>query len=251
MFIFFYLGNNVNTFYELEPPHLIEPGSTGQTLVFLNDTGLALPCRASGIPTASTTWILASKLFDATELYSTTSDLLNNLNNHQETHHQSHDYHHRTHLHRSTSHRLDDELQINLNNKEQFIVHNFTNVHSSKRSKRTINKSTFNQFQTSLNEQIDWLNNEHFKLKEIPGLRYIRTDGALVFPPFASSFYSPSVHHTGYVCVAWNSAGTIISAQINVKAGEFKLLKLIVLNYINKLLEHLSIFFMRSLDQQN
>lgn len=83
-----------------------------------------------------------------------------------------------------------------------------------------MNKSAFAQFQAgSPNEQIDWFN-EHFRLKELPGLRYVRADGALVFPPFASSFYSPSVHHTGYVCVAWNSAGTVISPQINVKAGK-------------------------------
>ena len=208
-----YIGNS-NTFYDSEPPNLVEPGTTGQTLVFLNDTGLVVPCRASGTPLASTTWILASKLFDATELYST-SDLINNLNSQEPSHH---DYHHRTHLHRSTSHRLlNDELFVNLNSlndKEQpeFIVKNLTS-----RVKRSINKAT--NFQ-SLNERpIDWLN-EHFKLKELPGLRYVRGDGALVFPPFASSFYSPSVHHTGYVCVAWNQGGTIISAQINIKAGK-------------------------------
>lgn len=177
-----------------------------------------VPCRATGVPATSTAWILASKLFDATELYST-SDLLNSLNN-QEPHHQlPHDFHHRAHLHRSTSHRLlNDELFIDLS-KDQFVLQNLT--HHSHRFKRTISKPAFGQFPAlpAANEQIDWLN-EHFKLKELPGLRYVRTDGALVFPPFASSFYSPSVHHTGYVCVAWNSAGTVISPQINVKAGK-------------------------------
>lgn len=189
-----------------------------------------VPCRASGIPAASTAWILASKLFDATELYST-SDLLTSLGaglNTQEPHRQlPHEFHHRAHLHRSTSHRLlNDELFIDLSDRgrEQFVLQNLTASSSqhSRRFKRTPNKSAFGQFPaSSTNEQIDWLN-EHFRLKELPGLRYVRADGALVFPPFASSFYSPSVHHTGYVCVAWNSAGTVISPQINVKAGKFQ-----------------------------
>lgn len=189
-----------------------------------------VPCRATGVPVASTAWILASKLFDATELYST-SDLLNSLNNQEPSHH-PHDYHHRAHLHRSTSHRLlNDELFVNLSDqgREQFVLQNLTSSLTSGshrqfgRFKRTINKSAFGLFQAgSSNEQIDWFN-EHFRLKELPGLRYVRADGALVFPPFASSFYSPSVHHTGYVCVAWNAAGTVISPQINVKAGRFKL----------------------------
>ena len=187
-----------------------EPGSTGQTLVFLNDTGLVIPCRASGVPTPLTQWMLASKLFDATELYST-SDLINNLNsNNQETHQSTHDFHHRR-LHRSTSHHFNELLISNLT------------AYSKFRFKRNSIKQTnyVNQFKQA-NEQFDW-SNENFKLKELPGLRYLRADGALVFPPFASSFYSPSVHHTGYVCVAWNLAGTILSAQINVKAGKFYL----------------------------
>lgn len=142
---------------------------------------------------------MASKLFDATELYSST-DILN-------TNKEIHNFHH---LHRSTSHRLNDELLVNFNNDKREQIHNLTHSRRFRRSK--------SNFQS--NEQINWFN-DHFKLKELPGLRYIRADGALVFPPFSSSFYSPSVHHTGYVCVAWNAAGTIISAQVNVKAGKY------------------------------
>lgn len=204
-----------NGFYETaESPNLIEPDSIGQTLVFLNDTGLVVPCRASGTPTPLTTWILASKLFDATELFST-SDLINNLNN-QESHHE---YHHRNHAHRSTGHRLlNDELFIDLNNlktnfKEFKLINQTSNTERLKRSIKSLNFQNLNEPPSS-----DWLN-ENLKLKELPGLRYIRSDGALVFPPFASSFYSPSVHHTGYICIAWNQAGTILSSQINIKAG--------------------------------
>lgn len=63
----------------------------------------------------------------------------------------------------------------------------------------------------------------HRSLDSLPNLRHIRHDGALVFAPFAAFQYSTDVHSTGYVCVAWNRHGALISRQVNVRAGISKL----------------------------
>ncbi|KAH7969130.1 hypothetical protein HPB52_014932 [Rhipicephalus sanguineus] len=40
---------------------------------------------------------------------------------------------------------------------------------------------------------------------EVPGLRYVRPDGSLVFPKFAPKDFRQDVHATLYRCVATNS----------------------------------------------
>lgn len=44
--------------------------------------------------------------------------------------------------------------------------------------------------------------------------------GALVFPPFRAEDYRQEVHAQVYSCLARNSAGTIHSRDVHVRAGE-------------------------------
>ncbi|KAL1414483.1 hypothetical protein MTO96_000885 [Rhipicephalus appendiculatus] len=59
---------------------------------------------------------------------------------------------------------------------------------------------------------------------EVPGLRYVRPDGSLVFPKFAPKDFRQDVHATLYRCVATNSVGSVASRDVKVRAGEFGLL---------------------------
>ncbi|KAL1432315.1 hypothetical protein MTO96_013634 [Rhipicephalus appendiculatus] len=54
---------------------------------------------------------------------------------------------------------------------------------------------------------------------ELPGLRQLRPDGSLVFPPFGVDQYRPDVHATSYRCEASNSFGIIGSRDVRVTAG--------------------------------
>ncbi|CAN8027478.1 unnamed protein product, partial [Ixodes persulcatus] len=55
---------------------------------------------------------------------------------------------------------------------------------------------------------------------EVPGLRYVRPDGTLVFPKFAPKDLRQDVHSALYRCVATNSVGAVASRDVRVKAGE-------------------------------
>ncbi|RWS31328.1 hypothetical protein B4U80_01551 [Leptotrombidium deliense] len=58
-------------------------------------------------------------------------------------------------------------------------------------------------------------------ISDVPGLRYQRSDGSLVFPPFAAHKYRQEIHHSKYQCIASNSHGTIGSRNVHVQAGTF------------------------------
>ncbi|XP_077560084.1 cell adhesion molecule Dscam1-like isoform X3 [Haemaphysalis longicornis] len=53
---------------------------------------------------------------------------------------------------------------------------------------------------------------------EVPGLRYVRPDGSLVFPKFAPKDFRQDVHATQYRCVATNSVGSVASRDVKVRA---------------------------------
>ncbi|XP_050039355.1 cell adhesion molecule Dscam1-like isoform X1 [Dermacentor andersoni] len=53
---------------------------------------------------------------------------------------------------------------------------------------------------------------------EVPGLRYVRPDGSLVFPKFAPKDFRQDVHATLYRCVATNSVGSVASRDVKVRA---------------------------------
>lgn len=54
----------------------------------------------------------------------------------------------------------------------------------------------------------------------MPGLRQVLPNGNLVFPPFRAEDYRQEVHAQTYACLAKNQVGSIISRDVNVRAGE-------------------------------
>ncbi|GIZ00223.1 hypothetical protein CEXT_404731, partial [Caerostris extrusa] len=55
-------------------------------------------------------------------------------------------------------------------------------------------------------------------LQDLPGLRYTRHDGSLVFPPFPSEEYRADVHAAVYRCEASNRIGVIGSRDVHIRA---------------------------------
>ncbi|PRD18568.1 UNVERIFIED_CONTAM: Dscam2 [Trichonephila clavipes] len=66
---------------------------------------------------------------------------------------------------------------------------------------------------------IRWVKHDGEVLQDLPGLRYTRHDGSLVFPPFPSEEYRADVHASIYRCEASNRIGVIGSRDIHVRAG--------------------------------
>ncbi|CAL1298785.1 unnamed protein product [Larinioides sclopetarius] len=58
-------------------------------------------------------------------------------------------------------------------------------------------------------------------ISDIPGLRHVRPDGSLMFPPFRAEDQRPDVHTTDYRCLASNSVGAIGSRDVRLKGGEY------------------------------
>lgn len=67
--------------------------------------------------------------------------------------------------------------------------------------------------------KITWQTRDGVPAHDIPGVRHIRTDGTLVFPPFSKSDYRQDVHDTVYQCSATNSVGSILSRESHVRGG--------------------------------
>ncbi|GIY94874.1 down syndrome cell adhesion molecule-like protein Dscam2 [Caerostris extrusa] len=70
------------------------------------------------------------------------------------------------------------------------------------------------------NPRLSWQTREGGNARDVPGLRYTRSDGTLVFPPFARNDYRQDVHDTVYQCLASNSVGSIVSREVHVRGGE-------------------------------
>lgn len=67
--------------------------------------------------------------------------------------------------------------------------------------------------------RLSWQVREGGSARDVPGLRYIRSDGTLVFPPFSKQDYRQDIHDTVYQCVATNSVGSIVSREVHVRGG--------------------------------
>ncbi|XP_054712904.1 cell adhesion molecule Dscam2-like [Uloborus diversus] len=65
--------------------------------------------------------------------------------------------------------------------------------------------------------RISWQIRDGGVARDVPGLRHLRSDGTLVFPPFARSDYRQDVHDTVYQCVASNVVGNILSREVHVR----------------------------------
>ncbi|KAG8230775.1 hypothetical protein J437_LFUL010659 [Ladona fulva] len=56
----------------------------------------------------------------------------------------------------------------------------------------------------------------------VPHIREPLPNGSLYFPPFPAEAYRHDIHSAVYRCEASNSAGRILSREVNVRAGESK-----------------------------
>lgn len=68
--------------------------------------------------------------------------------------------------------------------------------------------------------KITWSSSSGQRLMDFPGLRYIRNDGYLVFPPFSPNDYKQSIHSTSYICIATDNYGSISSRLVTIKGGK-------------------------------
>ncbi|CAN7984994.1 unnamed protein product, partial [Ixodes hexagonus] len=55
-------------------------------------------------------------------------------------------------------------------------------------------------------------------MPDIPGLRHVRQDGALVFSPFRAEDFRQDIHAAVYRCGARNAVGAIVSGDVHVRA---------------------------------
>lgn len=67
--------------------------------------------------------------------------------------------------------------------------------------------------------EIIWVRSDGTAVGDVPGLRQVLSNGNLVFPPFRAEDYRQEVHAQVYACLAKNSVGSILSRDVNVRAG--------------------------------
>ena len=65
-----------------------------------------------------------------------------------------------------------------------------------------------------------WIRSDGTAVGDVPGLRQILPNGNLVFPPFRAEDYRQEVHAQVYACMAKNQFGSVISRDVNVRAGK-------------------------------
>ena len=68
--------------------------------------------------------------------------------------------------------------------------------------------------------RIEWATTDGSAASNIPGVRMVLANGTLIFPPFAESEYRQDVHSAIYRCVISNTVGSVISRDVQVRAGE-------------------------------
>ncbi|XP_060864197.1 cell adhesion molecule Dscam2 isoform X13 [Metopolophium dirhodum] len=66
--------------------------------------------------------------------------------------------------------------------------------------------------------EIIWIRADGTAVGDVPGLRQVKGDGNLVFPPFRAEDYKQEVHAQVYICMAKNRVGVIHSRDVNVRA---------------------------------
>lgn len=70
---------------------------------------------------------------------------------------------------------------------------------------------------------IDWLSVDGTSVGDVGGVRRVHRNGTLVLLPFPASAYRQDIHSTIYRCVASNSVGRVISRDVQVRAGKYKI----------------------------
>lgn len=71
---------------------------------------------------------------------------------------------------------------------------------------------------------IDWLSSDGTSIGDVNSIRRVLRNGTLVLLPFPAAAYRQDIHNTVYRCVASNTVGRVISRDVQVKAGKFKIL---------------------------
>lgn len=71
--------------------------------------------------------------------------------------------------------------------------------------------------------EVIWIRSDGTAVGDVPGLRQVLSNGNLVFPPFRAEDYRQEVHAQVYACLAKNQIGSIISRDVHVRAGKFRL----------------------------
>lgn len=75
---------------------------------------------------------------------------------------------------------------------------------------------------------IDWLSVDGTSVGDVGGVRRVHRNGTLVLLPFPASAYRQDIHSTIYRCVASNSVGRVISRDVQVRAGKYKIVVVVV-----------------------
>lgn len=68
--------------------------------------------------------------------------------------------------------------------------------------------------------ELIWVRSDGTAVGDVPGLRQVLSNGNLVFPPFQAEDYRQEVHAQVYACLAKNQFGSVISRDVNVRAGK-------------------------------
>jgi hypothetical protein len=69
--------------------------------------------------------------------------------------------------------------------------------------------------------RVEWvLGSDGSPVVPVLGARVVMANGTLVFPPFREEHFRPDVHSATYRCAASNSAGRVLSLDVQVRAGK-------------------------------
>ncbi|XP_034237503.1 Down syndrome cell adhesion molecule-like protein Dscam2 [Thrips palmi] len=68
---------------------------------------------------------------------------------------------------------------------------------------------------------VRWIDASGKDAVTLPRIREVLANGSLYFPAFPGELYSSEVHTATYRCAASNAAGTILSREMRVRAGEY------------------------------
>lgn len=93
--------------------------------------------------------------------------------------------------------------------------------------------------------EIIWVRSDGTAVGDVPGLRQVLSNGNLVFPPFQAEDYRQEVHAQVYACLAKNQFGSIISRDVNVRAGKkhFSFFSFNFVRHFNVSAHHIDIQF--------
>lgn len=67
--------------------------------------------------------------------------------------------------------------------------------------------------------KIQWIRRDGTVVNDVSGLLIVKSDGSMNLLPFRADEYRQDIHAVVYRCTASNSAGIIISKEVNVRGG--------------------------------